>query len=578
MPAVSLMTLDRPQALKLIYGVDRDPVVAEVGEGPWQLTPPPLDIPLAWLSDEAADAAPPKLRVFPDGRVAGVVAPAGRCLLDGSGECWIVPRPADGRGSRLCAPNTDDGDYYMAHVGSTMTDHGEVATATLAGPGGHAHPYAGASQARQHYDNSDWQAARGRYVWSDTAGGLVFVGALYPWVSDRQLATIRASACSVDYRWIDDEAQYRLIATCLVNVGGLPSRYASVIDQGMVLTLDRLLQLADELGIARTASVSPEYETAVINAVFGEVVSRYASAGSDTIRGAAESMAAAAPPSATSPGHDSERDPAMHPKTDDSSTAAAPQAPCTDCGGDTTLAVRDGDRAVTAAYQVVDSDTPGVAPVTPVLPAASCLQYGDQVTWDGGVGMFSDALPTPEGGTAYLVFAEVAGQLQMDVPTVVPAADASATGSMYSYVMPEDLPLDTMVLPSPDAPTTAPAETTTDDAAVTAASSDDTAPDDEDDDEDEKAHMAAAAGPRPVGSVGARLAAGRVPDGAHALSPVEARLSAAQREAQQRVDRTDAVLASLAEGQTQMAALLASLSDQVADLSRDRLAREMASV
>lgn len=256
----------RAQTLKLVYGVDRDPVAAEAAAAGVSLldhSPAPLHYPIDWLSDEAADDAPPKLRAYPGGRVAGIVAPAGRCLLDGSGTCWKIPRPVDGRGSMLCAPNTDHGDYYMAHVGSSVVIQPdgspvEVATAVIAGPGGHANPFAGPGQARSHYDNTIFQVARGRYVWSDKAGGLAFVGALNPEVDERQLATIRASACSVDFRWIDDEYQYRLIATCLVNVGGLPSRYAAAADEsGFVLTDEMIWAMIDEVGLrSRLASAA----------------------------------------------------------------------------------------------------------------------------------------------------------------------------------------------------------------------------------------------------------------------------------------------------------------------------------
>lgn len=587
---LALASGNRPTALRLIYGVDRDPVVAQAGPGYWEPTPAPLTIPLDWLTDETADAAPPKLRLFPDGRVAGVVAPAGRCLLDGTGECWIVPRPADGRGSLLCAPNTDQGDYYMAHVGSTMTDEGEVATAVLAGPGGHANPFAAAQQARRHYDDTDWQVARGRYVWSDTAGdgtgGVVFVGAAYPWVTDRQIAAIRASACSVDYRWIDDEACYRLIATCLVNVGGLPSRYASLVDDGFMLTLERILQIADELGLPKMAAVTPQYESMVIDQMFAvlaaaaldddvtthavEAATTELPSGRDTTTAAAEedtsmsqriansgTPAPAAAPAAQTAAAAGADDAHQHAPTADGAPCSC-QTSATDVVADATGAATTDVQAHTAAYEVVDITTgPGVT--IAVAPPGLC--YGDKITWATGVGMYSDALQSIDGSAQLAVFPEVGGVLQMEAPVLVPAGDITQTGEMYQWVEPSYSLVDNMVLdPEDDDTGTGPATST----AVA--------------DSGEEAALASAAGapaaapttPLAQQSVGARLAAGRVPQGS-SMTRTEARLSAAQQQ-------HDSVLTTVVEGQARIASLVESLADTVDRMQRREIANELAGI
>ena len=590
------LLLPKPAVLKLIYGVERDPVVAQAGEGYWQLTPPPLDIPLEWLSDEAADAAPPKLRVFPDGRVAGVVAPEGRCLLDGSGECWMVPRPADGRGSRLCAPNTDDGDYYMAHVGSTMTDQGEVATGTLAGPGGHANGQVGPQAAKKYYDDSDWQVARGRYVWSDTAGGVTFVGALYPWVTERQVATIRASACSVDYRWIMDEAQYRLIATCLVNVGGFPSRYAAAVDSGFILTAARVLELAEEVGLPRVASasaVTPQYEGMVIDHVIALMEQQLAvhagavptpgyevpSTADDTAPAQEDHMkirAAAAPvvvhaPDEAGTGQGGTTAVIDPPAADASTSATTGPQPCVDCGTDSatadaqaaaTDAQTSADDAATAAapahtaaYEL--EDIPGGTSAYPDLPPN--LLYGDQLTWGGDqVGMFCDPFLTVDGQTMLSVFVEVGGVLQMDRPLLVPVAAVTQTGRFYHYTEPDWCMVENMVLPEDQAPDVEVGE------GVPTAGEGDT----------EDMAMAASAG-TPAGrarhaavapTVGSRLAAGRVPNGS-AITPVEHKLATVE----QRDAAVQAQLASIGE-------TLTSLTAIVTDLHQERLAAQVASL
>lgn len=198
----------------------------------------PLAPPEAWFSQAAADDAPEKLRVFPGGRVAGVVAPAGRCLLNGSNECWMVPKPRN------------QAELDMANAGFTPTaEGGEVKTGVVAGGGGHANEYASPSVAQKHYADTDTQLMRGTYRWSDKAGGLVFVGAVWPWVTPRDIALINASPASIDYRWIEDEREHRLVGACLVNIGGLPTRWrASRTASAVILIPERAPAFVAQLG------------------------------------------------------------------------------------------------------------------------------------------------------------------------------------------------------------------------------------------------------------------------------------------------------------------------------------------
>lgn len=174
----------------------------------------PLAPPTAWFSQAAADAAPEKLQVFPGGRVAGVVAPAGRCLLNGSNECWMIPKPSS------------QAELGLAHTGFTPTAEGtKVRTGVIGSKRGHASEWASAQVAQEHYANTATQLMRGTYRWSDVAGGMTFVGAVWPDVTPRQIAEIDASPASIDYRWIADERDHRLVGACLVNIGGLPTRW-----------------------------------------------------------------------------------------------------------------------------------------------------------------------------------------------------------------------------------------------------------------------------------------------------------------------------------------------------------------
>lgn len=203
--------------------------------------------PDGWFTDETADMAPPKLTVTPEGQVLGVVAPAGRCLLDGQPGCWTVPRPVDGRGSAFDCP--DDAELRLAHVGSTVLASGvEIPTGMLAGAGGH-HTFFSTPKdpAKSEYADVGRAVARGRFVWSDQAGGLVFLGALMPTVDEVKAAVVRASACSIDYRWIPDEQRHVLYGACLVNLGGLPSRYTRPVMAGAATFIpDTVLAAVDE--------------------------------------------------------------------------------------------------------------------------------------------------------------------------------------------------------------------------------------------------------------------------------------------------------------------------------------------
>lgn len=336
-----------------------------------------LDPPLEWFTDEAADEAPPKLTVFDGGRIAGVVAPEGVCILNEQrpGECWVVPRPADGRGSSLLV-DLDGGweeEYRMAHVGSLVTAEGvEIASAVLAGAGGHASPAASNGYASRHYnhesnamDDTRWQVARGRYVWSDRAGGVVFLGACWPEVSDRQVAEIRAAACSIDYRWVTGRGvdDYRLLGATLVNIGALPTKYEH------------------QIRTAGIATVTAEEVAAVV-----------ASARQPAI--VASALGVAMP----------------------SSFNRAPQAPCRDCGGNRTAAyvVEDdngpdyGDEVVwgQGLYGMIDSTSVMadgtqafiVRPIidsiaqddTVVVPATGATLTGRSYTWECDDMMDSD--------------------------------------------------------------------------------------------------------------------------------------------------------------------------------------------
>jgi hypothetical protein len=362
-------------------------------------SPAPLYFPAAWVTDEAADTAPPKLTVFPDGRVAGVVAPAGVCTLNEvtPGECWTVPRPADGRGSTLFCPLDSgelDEEYRKAHVGTMFVDNGdgtvtEVVCANLAGAGGHAIPGRGVQAAQVHYNDATndtrYMAARGRYVWSDEAGGIVFVGALWPEVDERKAAEVRAAACSIDFHMIRGQGidDYRLVGCCLVNIGALPSRFASLIDTGS------------------TVAVTPELARTAIREMEQEHGYSRAAALATALDFSEDPMSRRmrivdAPGQPTAP-----------PVLQRTANVAVP--PCT-CGA------HDQQQA---AYVVVDDPSP-----------AWCAE----VSWAGGTGAFMQMIELADGAAGYVVAPVTDGSLSFADPVVVASTDATVTGRKFEYV------------------------------------------------------------------------------------------------------------------------------------------------
>lgn len=504
---------------------------------------PPLYPCLDWFTDEALDAAPPKLTLYPSGRVAGVVAPAGRCLLDGTDDCWTVPRPEDGRGSTLFRDGGDDEDYSAAMVGSTWVEiyegageYIEIPTACLAGPGGHADAFVNVQATRIHYDDTDFQVARGRYGWSDVAGGVVFVGAVWPDLTERQIATARASACSIDYRFIQDERRWRLIATCLVNVGGLPSRYSAL---AAAVAAGQTLLISDQMRLDLMAAAEGEIERAAVCASLGlrpSTLSGDDPAAEDPMKTqtpptpptieppAPESVHAhtAAPGETCACGKTVEQD---HPAVVAASTDGAPVPE--DFAHAEAAAGQSDDEAEArrAAFVVVDT---GSAP-----------DWGDEITWSGGVGMFCDSITMLDGSVIWLVYPQVNGEIDWDV-VAMPASAGTATGREYDYLDPWDYDLDSVVL-----------EPAGDDAAEAI-------------EDAAMASVAAAAGrweedengARRIAALGARLAAGRKLT-SQARTPVEHRVAAVAKSSDERMDRLENMLGQVVE-------TVSSLSNSVA--------------
>lgn len=181
----------------------------------------PLKPPKEWFKyPDGGIPTDKRLTITPEGRVYGYVALWDTCHA-GLDECV---RPPKGSPS----------DYGYAHQGETETIEGElVATANIGGGAGHA-PY-DSNAAPEFYENTSTQLMRVRYGEDDN--GLWFSGALWPDASELDIAKIRASPISGDWRWKaswrhTNDGGYDFAGACLVNIPGYPMSNAGSVALG----------------------------------------------------------------------------------------------------------------------------------------------------------------------------------------------------------------------------------------------------------------------------------------------------------------------------------------------------------
>lgn len=172
----------------------------------------PIDPPKEWF--EAPKEGIPtdkRITVGPDGRVFGYIALWNTCHVGMQG----CTRPPKGSPS----------DYDYAHQGETLTAEGElIKTAVIAGGAGHAPVDMKTANVPEYYENTGMQLMRVRY--GEDSNGLWFAGALWPHVEELQVAQIRASSLSGDWRWHAawrrSGGQFDFAGACMVNIPGFP--------------------------------------------------------------------------------------------------------------------------------------------------------------------------------------------------------------------------------------------------------------------------------------------------------------------------------------------------------------------
>lgn len=173
-----------------------DAITAAAAEG-WA---PPSE----WFENPNLDKPTP-ITVTADGRIFGHAAIWGTCHVGFRDRCVTPPRSSSG--------------YQYFNVGNVITADGQtVNVGRLTAGTGHARLDFGAQPAIEHYDNTGWGAG---YVHAgEDDHGIWFAGAISPSATAEQVATVRASAVSGDWRSIKHNLE--LVGILSVNTPGFP--------------------------------------------------------------------------------------------------------------------------------------------------------------------------------------------------------------------------------------------------------------------------------------------------------------------------------------------------------------------
>lgn len=172
----------------------------------------PVNPPKAWFEKpESGIPTDKRITITADGQAYGYIALWDTCHV-GHPNCVKPPKGS---------PSA----YEYAHQGETLTAEGElIATAVIAGGAGHAPMDMATAAVPAYYENTGFQLMRVRY--GEDENGLWFAGALWPDVNELQVAHLRASSISGDWRWHAawrrGQSGHDFAGACLVNIPGFP--------------------------------------------------------------------------------------------------------------------------------------------------------------------------------------------------------------------------------------------------------------------------------------------------------------------------------------------------------------------
>lgn len=155
--------------------------------------------------DNPRFSEPTPITVDAEGRISGHAALWGTCHVGYRDRCVTPPRSSS--------------NYQYFNTGQVLTADGQTVTVgRLTAGTGHAAIEFGAQPAVEHYDNTGYQ---GGYVHAgEDEHGIWFAGAVSPTATPEQIATLRASMVSGDWRKIGNSLE--LVGILAVNTPGFP--------------------------------------------------------------------------------------------------------------------------------------------------------------------------------------------------------------------------------------------------------------------------------------------------------------------------------------------------------------------
>lgn len=163
--------------------------------------------PALWFENPGLPFATP-LTITNEGRLLGHIAAWGTCHTGYTDQCVTPPRGGDG-------------GYQNFHVGEVVcSDESRVAAGVFAWGIPHAGLTLPMIQAWEHY--SDSRYGFGRVVAGEDAHGIWFSGALYPGLTEQDIAILRSLSMSGDWRRDPRLRRLGLIAALAVNFPGYP--------------------------------------------------------------------------------------------------------------------------------------------------------------------------------------------------------------------------------------------------------------------------------------------------------------------------------------------------------------------
>ena len=148
---------------------------------------------------------PTPITVTADGRISGHAALWGTCHIGYRDRCVTPPRSKS--------------NYQYFNTGQVLTADGETVTVgRLTAGTGHANIEFSAQPAVEHYDNTGYQ---GGYIHAgEDEHGIWFAGSVSPSATPEQIATLRASMVSGDWRQVGNSLE--LVGILAVNTPGFP--------------------------------------------------------------------------------------------------------------------------------------------------------------------------------------------------------------------------------------------------------------------------------------------------------------------------------------------------------------------